>query len=173
MLNAPSVKSTSVHNHHLTSTVIVTVNWSTTANSVENVSHSRADLTNTWWCILTRNLPAPRRAVTENLKVYGTSIVTWTPILREDGITVIIVITRTKTNGIQIHIWELTALKKSTIMNVTSVAKRCRLVRSLNATGSKVVTFSRWTHYMWKLHGVGPLLVVFWFVVHFLHRETL
>ena len=72
----------------------------------------------------------------------------------------ITVITKTKTNGIQIHICRPIALKMSTIMNVTSVTRRCALACSLNITGSKVVTFSRETHYMWKLHGIEQLFVV-------------
>ena len=54
----------------------------------------------------------------------------------------ITVITKTKTNGIQIHICGLTALKMSIVTNVTSVARRCTLAHSLNITGSKVVKFS-------------------------------
>ena len=65
----------------------------------------------------------------------------------------ITVITKTKTNGILIHICELTALKRSIVMNVTSVARRCALVLNINITGSKVVMFSLKTHYMWKLRG--------------------
>ena len=64
------------------------------------------------------------------------------PHQKEGGIIVIIVITKTKTNGILIHICELTALKRSIIMNVTSVARRCALVLNINVTGSKVVMFS-------------------------------
>ena len=67
---------------------------------------------------------------------------------------------KTETNRIQIHICGLTALKRSTVMNVTSVARRCALVLGLNVTGSKVVTFSRETHYMWILCGIEKLFVV-------------
>ena len=72
----------------------------------------------------------------------------------------ITVTTKTKTNGTQIHICGLTALKMSIVTNVTSVARGCALARSLNITGSKVVTFSRETHYMWKLRGIEQLFVV-------------
>ena len=70
----------------------------------------------------------------------------------------ITVITKTKTNGIQIHICRLTALKMSIVTNVTSVARRCALAHSLNVTGSKVVMFSQETHYMWKLRGIEQIV---------------
>ena len=61
---------------------------------------------------------------------------------KEGGIIVIIVITKTKTNRILIHICELTALKRRIVMNVTSAVRRCTLVLNINVTGSKVVMFS-------------------------------